>query len=482
MPHYSSVRVRFAPSPSGMMHLGNVRTALMNYLFAKKYNGDFVIRVEDTDPERNFDPHAIKIIDDLLWLNLDYNEGPIKGGPYAPYFQSERHSLYQEKLAILDAKGLAYRCFCTLEDLEKKRQRQKILKLPPRYDRTCAQLNKKEIDDLLEQKKEYIWRFKFDLEKSISINDLARGTIVFELKNFSDFPLTRKDGTFTFMFANCVDDIMMCISHVLRGEDHLTNTVGQAALYNAFDIELPFFWHLPIIGNQEGRKLSKRDFGFSLNDLRTAGFLPEAINNYLALIGGGSFDNEIMSLDELTKELNFETISSTGQIRYDVEKLRWINHKWIERLSPEELAQRCLVFLEKVYPEAQSLDEKKIISLTQAIRSDLTTLVDSVEELSFYFNPPVLEADSGTRYIDANYLPLIKELITKHSSLIETSADDFINTLKSEAKTHSIPLKYIFSFIRVALTGKPNGLSIHQLLEILSPLEILMRFKKGTIL
>ena len=201
------VRVRFAPSPTGMMHLGNVRAALINFLFAHQKSGTFVLRIEDTDAQRMFDPEAQKIIEDLHWLGLSYNEGPHVGGPYAPYYQSARTNLYQEQLAIFEAKKLIYRCFCTEQELEKTRLRQQALKLPPRYDRTCMALTPAEIEHSLAEQTPYIWRFKCDHNLSLTITDFAYGNITFDMSNFSDFAITRQDGSFTFIFANFVDDL-----------------------------------------------------------------------------------------------------------------------------------------------------------------------------------------------------------------------------------------------------------------------------------
>ncbi len=210
------VRLRFAPSPTGIMHLGNIRAALLNYLFARQKDGSFVLRIEDTDPQRNFDPGGAKIIADLQWLSLNYDEGPAIEGPYAPYLQSRRSSLYQEKLKELQEKGVIYRCFCTSEELDKRRQRQIALKQPPRYDRTCAKLSSQEIQQKLDAGIPFIWRFKIDHAKTVSFEDLARGTMKFDAANFSDFPITRQDGSPTFMFANAVDDITMNITVVMR--------------------------------------------------------------------------------------------------------------------------------------------------------------------------------------------------------------------------------------------------------------------------
>ncbi len=457
------VRLRFAPSPTGMMHLGNIRAALMNALFAKKKNGSFILRIEDTDPSRNFDPGAQKIIEDLKLLGLSYNEGPQVGGPYAPYFQSERTEHYQQALDELINKDLVYRCFCTTEELDKRRARQIALKKPPRYDRTCLALSEQEIKDKLESKTPFIWRFKLDQDKTITITDLAHGTITFDLKNFSDFPLTRSDGSFTFMFANFVDDMLMQISHVARGEDHLTNTAGQAALFEAFGKPLPTFWHLPVLCNIDGKKLSKRDFGFTLRDLITQGYLPEAILNYLAIIGGGSFKDEIMSVDECAQAIDFDNISTTGQVKFDPEKLKWMNNKWIDRLTPNELTARCLPYLTKAYPQADSMDQEQLNKILQILKTDFSTLKDAVDAVRFYFVTPQLTPEQFAHVTDKQKLSaLVSDLIDKTDD-----SDNFIVTAKQLAKEQNIKIRELFGFIRFGLMGSLQGPSINDLLEVL---------------
>ncbi len=470
------IRVRFAPSPTGMMHLGNVRAVLMNYLFARQKEGVFIIRIEDTDQQRNIDTGVAGILDDILWLGLDYDEGPIKGGHYEPYFQSERTSIYQEKLTVLQHRELAYRCFCTPEELEKKRQRQIALKQPPRYDRTCLHISAEQIKENLAAHKPFNWRFKLP-DGTIAIHDMARGIITFDMKNFSDFALTRQDGSFTFMFANFVDDMVMVISHVIRGEDHLTNTAGQAALYKAFNVNLPMFWHLPIIGNAQGQKLSKRDFGFSLQDLRAAGYLPEAICNYLAIIGGGSFEQEIMPLHELVRAMNFDNLSATGQVRYDIEKLRWMNHKWIEKLDLEDLARRCMPFLKAQFPDA-NLDEAVLASLLKSLRTDLVTLPDVVTALQFYFQAPQLSDAQLQESIPADILASLKNIMRTAAALIATEPSaQFVEHLKQEAQKEKISNKYLFWFIRLCLTGKANGPAVHELIDMLGKIESIKRIE-----
>jgi glutamyl-tRNA synthetase len=436
------------------------------------------LRIEDTDADRNFDPGAKIIIADLDWLSLFYDEGPEKGGPYAPYFQSERQEIYQNELNQLIKKGLVYRCFCTDEELEKVRDRQRALKLPPRYDRTCFRLTPEEIEQKLTQKMPFVWRFYLDHAITIQISDLARGPVTFELKNFSDFPLTRSDGSFTFMFANFVDDMLMKITHVFRGEDHLSNTACQAALYQAFHAPMPIFWHLPIICNIDGSKLSKRDFGFSLHDLKNAGFLPQAINNYLAIIGG-SYAHEIMDLQELAKIFNFETPYTSGTIKYDVEKLRWVNHQWINRLSPTELANAVLPFLTSVYPAAIKLDTTALSQMLQLIKTDLYTLKDAIEALRFYFQVPELSKASFDACISPEHQAALATMIKQHLPQIDKNQNSFLDSLRESIKTANIPTKELFWLLRLALMGEVNGPSIADLITILGQQESKKRIEKA---
>lgn len=472
------VRVRFAPSPTGMMHLGNVRAALINFLFAQQKQGAFILRIEDTDAQRMFDPEARKIIEDLQWLGLTYDEGPHVGGAYAPYYQSERTNLYQQQLDIFKEKKLIYRCFCTEEDLEKKRVRQQALKLPPRYDRTCMILPQTDIDRLLAEGVPYIWRFKCDHNLSITITDLAYGNITFDMSNFSDFAITRQDGSFTFIFANFVDDLLMEVSHIFRGADHLSNTANQAALFHALNAPLPIYWHLPILVNLEGKKLSKRDFGFSLRDLKDAGFLPEAVGNYVSIIGG-SFKDEIMPLSTIASVFNFNTIHASSHITYDVEKLKWINKNWINRYAPEQLTAQCRPFLEQAYGDkARHLDNTTMTHLLQTIKSELTTTHDAVNALEFYFTKPQMTITDIEACIPQTMYANLKAIITTHKDLLVTNETEFAPHIKLAAKTANVPLKDLFWLLRLAMIGKTNGPGIHELVTMLGGKESLNRIEK----
>ena len=282
--------------------------------------------------------------------------------------------------------------------------------MPPRYDRACLNLNAEKINENLINKIPFIWRFMLEENKIVKFYDLAHKEMTFELKHFSDIPLTRQDGSFTFMFANFVDDMSMEITHVFRGEDHLTNTAGQIALYEAFEIEIPTFWHLPIIGNKDGKKLSKRDFGFSLTDLKNAGFLPEAICNYLAIIGGGSHQKEIMNMEELSNSINFDQLSSTGMVRYDTEKLKWINHQWISHFDLNKLTNLVKHFLYNKYPQAKNLTQEELTKLISIIQKELITLDEVSKALDFYFEEPMINIEELNKYNYANYKDFLKTL------------------------------------------------------------------------
>lgn len=456
------IRTRFAPSPTGWMHLGNVRIALLNKLFAEKHDGDFILRIEDTDLSRDVDPGGAQIIKDLAWLGLTPTEGP--------YYQSKRTELYQKYLNDLIQRELVYRCFETTEELETKRQRQIARGLPPRYDRAALKLSKSEVDALLAEKRPFVWRFKLPQE-TVVIKDLSHGNVSFDLDNFSDFTLTRQDGSFTFIFANFVDDVDMHISHVIRGGDHLTNTAVQAALYKAFSVPLPLFYHTPLLCNAEGKKLSKRDFGFSLDELRQAGFLPEAICNYLGIIGA-SFKEEIMDMQTLVKHSSFEHISHASQVRYDVEKLRWINQKWIAKLLLEDLVKRLFPIMQSAYPSAfKNITLKQLSALIEPIKTELVTLNDCTKLLHFIFEAPHPSQELLQLHNRQAHAAFFKNIVSHPAA----SSTEFLELIKQKAREEKRPLKEVLALLRIALTGAPTGLGITEIGALLELHEIRKR-------
>ncbi len=474
----SSVRVRFAPSPTGTMHLGNVRTALLNYLFARQKKGSCILRIEDTDPDRNFDPNAARLQDDLSWLGFVYDEGPKNEGPYAPYFQSQRTELYQEQLEVLQKKNCLYRCFCTPQELERKRERAIALHTAPRYDRTCLKLSSYDIEERLKKGTPFIWRFQVPEGKTVIVHDLSHGEINFDSNHFSDFPLTRSDGTFTFLFANCVDDILMNITHVLRGEDHLSNTANQMLLFEAFQKKAPLFWHLPILCNVDGKKLSKRDFGFALADLRKEGFLSEAIINYLAILGA-SFAQEIMSVDELINNLNFDAIKPTRNIKYDVEKLRWVNHSWIQRYNEAALVELLKPIIFKAYPMLEKLDASVLLKLIQTVKSELVTLYDSIPALHFYCLEPHVTHDTIKEHLPVTLHEKFFAILKTHLPLL-ADHENFLATTKKDAQALGIEPKVFFTLMRIIISGSAKGPSLKDIIALLGHEKTAERIKRVT--
>ena len=457
------IRVRFAPSPTGIMHLGNVRAALLNFLFAKQKDGTFVLRIEDTDEQRNLKSAVKQILDDLAWLKLDYQEGP--------YFQSDNLSLYQEYLDKLIDTNLVYKCFCTPEALAIKKERQMSLRQAPRYDKACLKLSLEDVLENTNQNIPFVWRFKVP-KGDLAFFDLAKGEMKFELNNFADFSLTRSDGSFTFIFANCIDDINMQISHVFRGEDHLSNTVMQILLYKSFNARLPIFWHLPIICNLDGTKLSKRDFGFSLDDLRKAGFLHQAIINYLTLIGN-SFAQEILDLDQLIKLYDFSNVHSAGTVKYDVKKLEWVNQQWIQKITTLELAELLKPFIISNYPDAINFDLNWWQAVAELVKTDIVMLKDAAKLIEFIFKKPELIL---TKELDNIIIKSIKNNDDKINSLVIPELDFnvlrelIINKSLAELISKPVPAninkKYFYQLLRIIITGSTHGAQMHLLANI----------------
>jgi nondiscriminating glutamyl-tRNA synthetase len=452
----SKIRVRFAPSPTGIMHLGNVRAALLNYLFAKQKNGDFILRIEDTDNQRNLEHATQQIFKDLEWLNLNYNEGP--------YYQSKNTDKYQEKLEELINKNLVYKCFCTPDILAQKKERQIALKLAPRYDRACLKLKNEEIKAKLESKTDYIWRFKVP-EGKISFFDLAKGQMNFDLVNFADFALTRSDHSFTFIFANCVDDIDMQMSHVFRGEDHLSNTVVQILLYQAFNSPIPIFWHLPIICNLDGSKLSKRDFGFSLEELKDAGFLPQAIVNYLALIGN-SFKEEILSLDEIVKAFDFAHIQSSSTVKYDEQKLRWVNQQWIQKLDLNILVKMLKPVIEKQFANVVDNSTQWWNAVAEIVKTNIHTLNEAPEKIAYLFQKPNLKFEKIEGSVKITGLEILILPLDEYQKIRDALNHKSMTELDLIIEKHQLHKKYLYQIIRIIITGKTHGAQVNLLAKI----------------
>ncbi|MCH8088012.1 MAG: glutamate--tRNA ligase [Chloroflexi bacterium] len=340
------VRVRYAPSPTGIPHVGNIRTALFNWLFARHHGGRFIVRIEDTDQSRRMDGATEAILESLRWLELDWDEGPEVGGEFGPYFQSERLDIYHQYAEKLLGQGDAYHCYCSPARLDEMRKEQARKKQPPKYDKRCRDLSEEDARAGGDTDVPVV-RFRIPPDIRVSFNDQVRGEVSFESNVLDDFVIVKADGFPTYHLANVVDDHLMEISHVLRAEEWLSSTPRHVLLYDALDLKPPHFVHLPMILGPDRSKLSKRHGATSLLEYRDQGFLPQAMLNYLALMGWALDDRtELFSREDLVRHFTVERVGKTGAI-FDVDKLTWMNGVYIREMSSEEFIQWVLPFMEK---------------------------------------------------------------------------------------------------------------------------------------
>ncbi len=459
MPDASKVRVRIAPSPTGFAHLGTASTALYNVLFARANGGTFVLRIDDTDLERNRPEYEAVIYEALHWLELDWDEGPDKGGPHAPYRQSERTDLYKQDAARLLANGNAYRCYCTPEELEAERRQAQAEKRPYKYSRRC-------LIDPPKDRTQFTVRFKVP-GGEIKFTDMIRGEMSFDAGLIGDFILVKSDGYPTYQFASPVDDAVMKITHVIRGEEHLSNTPYQLMIVDALGYERPTAYaHMPLILAKDGAKLSKRKHPeTNLILYREQGYLPEALINYLALLGWNpGTEREIFTFDELVREFSFDRVQHGGA-RFDWEKLNWINGEYIRRLDDEELVRRLQPFL-------PNLDEGTIRRAAPALKTRMTKLADAAELLDYLWTdpaPPTLDAEAAESVRAA--AGALKDVTWEPAPIHETL---MAVVEKSGAKPNKI-----FMPIRLAVTGKKISPPIDYTLALLPKAVALSRLQRA---
>ena len=365
------IRVRIAPSPTGDPHVGTAYIGLINYLYARQRGGQFVLRIEDTDRARFVATSEQMIFDALHWLGLAWDEGPDVGGPYGPYRQSERTDIYREHVEKLLANGTAYRCFCTAEELEAARKQQMAAKLPPRYSGTCRVLSVAQIEENLAAQKSFVIRMKVPTEGSTTFTDELRGEITFDHFNVDDQVLKKSDGFPTYHRANVVDDYLMRITDVIRAEEWISSTPKHVLLYQAFGWPIPRFWHMPLLRNLDKSKISKRKNPVSLVYYRQAGFLPEAVLNFLGLMGGGmpaDINNatEKFTLPEMVEHFNVKNIRPAGPV-FDLTKLKWLNGEYIRGLAPADFygALRSTVISDEYLSQIATLIQTRIETLGQ---------------------------------------------------------------------------------------------------------------------
>ncbi len=460
-----SPRVRFAPSPTGQLHIGNARTAILNWLFAKHSGGTFILRVEDTDMERSTKASEASILQDLRWLGLHWDEGPDVGGKFGPYRQSERLAIYHQHAAQLIAKSHAYHCYCTPAELETRRESAMKAGQPPRYDGRCKHLSPNERMAKEKAGAKPVVRFIMP-ERDITFSDLAKGAITFPPDAIGDFVILRSDGVPTYNYAAVVDDHLMQITHIIRGDDHVGNTPKQIMLYEAFGWALPEFCHIPMILGPDRERLSKRHGATSVDDYAAKGYLPDALVNFLSLLSWSSASGEeILSRQRLIEEFSFNRLSSSAAI-FDVVKLNWMNSVYIRNLSPDALTQACLPYLQKsgyALPDHATL--QKMIRL---VHDSLEYLSQISEKLAFFFADEIRINDgaaigmSQTEAAEKIYWSFLRQL-DKYDML---NGDAFRQIMKTVNKETGIMGRDLWMPIRIALTGEMHGPDLAMIVEI----------------
>lgn len=450
------VRVRFAPSPTGLLHIGGARTAFINYLFSKKENGVFVLRIEDTDRERSTEKSTNAILDGLKWLNIIWDEGP--------YFQSERGEFYKKYLNILIEKGYAYPCFCTKEELEKEKEVTLRTGKTYKYSGKCKNLSREEREKKINYGVEHVYRF--NVTSGITkFNDLIKGEVIFDNEILDDFIIVRKDGTPVYNFSCVVDDIEMNITHVIRGEDHLSNTHKQILIYKALEKNIPQFGHLPLMLGKDREKLSKRHGSVSIEEFMNEGFLPEAILNYLFLIGFSLKENrEIFTIDEMIKEFSFSKISKSSPI-FDHDKLKWLNGVYIRNLTNEELYNRSKDFIPK---ELFDMDKDYVLRILNEIKSNIKVLSD-IKDLTTYFYKEPEYSEENLEIIRNNvkFLDFSNEFLKAIDNIEPFSSFLIEDCIKKILLEKNITLKEIAQPLRFILTGRFASPGLFILMELL---------------
>ncbi|MTF37625.1 glutamate--tRNA ligase [Cyanobacterium aponinum UTEX 3222] len=462
-----SVRVRIAPSPTGNLHIGTARTAVFNWLFAHRYQGSFILRVEDTDLERSKAEYTENIKSGLQWLGLNWDEGP--------FFQTERLDLYRQAIQTLLNKGLAYPCYCTPEELEAMREQQKANNQAPRYDNRHRNLTPEEIAEFEAQGRKPVIRFKIDDSQQIVWKDLIRGSVTWQGSDLGgDMVIARmpekegdRFGQPLYNLAVVVDDIDMNITHVIRGEDHIANTAKQILLYQALEGKVPEFAHTPLILNSEGKKLSKRDGVTSIDDFRKMGFVAPAIANYMTLLGWTSPDGEeIFTLDEAATKFSLERVNKAGA-KFDWDKLDWINSQYLHQMPAEDLLPLITSYWQEAgYQFNLDTDKDWLLEITALIAPSLTRLTDAVKEAQLFFNNDFSLSSEAQEFIHSVGVKEVLEQVI--DSLNEDLTIDSANVIiKQITKDLNVKKGLVMRSLRVGLTGELHGPDLLQTWSLL---------------
>lgn len=480
-----TVRVRFAPSPTGYLHVGGARTALFNWLFARHHGGTFILRIEDTDRERSTEESVQAILDGMTWLGLDWDEGPGVGGPHAPYFQTQRlESYYAYAQKLLDA-GRAYKCYCSPEELEERRKQLLAEGKAPKYDRTCCHLSEAEQRQREAEGRKPVIRFRALDQGETVLDDLIRGRITFDNSTLDDFVLVKSDGMPTYNFAAVIDDASMEITHIIRGDDHISNTPRQIQVYQALGLALPKFAHVPMILGADKTRLSKRHGATAVGQYRELGYLPETMVNYLALLGWSLNATEtVFSREDLIKHFSLERCSKNPAV-FDPKKLEWLNGVYIRQTSPEKLAELLLPALiaEGLLSEADARDPGKMEYLRQVIalqQTRLRLLTEFVPTSAYFFQDPQEFEEAAEAHLKKPYVPqalrALAERLEKLETFTQPHLEEVFTGLMAELELGTGDFIHP---VRSALTGRKVSPGIYDVVALLGRETVLRRLLAG---
>ncbi|PID16041.1 glutamate--tRNA ligase [Sporosarcina sp. P34] len=479
------VRVRYAPSPTGQLHIGGARTALFNYLFARHYDGKFIVRIEDTDTARNIESGELSQLENLTWLGIHHDESIDIGGEYGPYRQMDRLDLYKKYADEMLEKGHAYKCFCTTEELEAKRDAQKASGIAaPMYDGTCRHLTAEQVAENEAAGKTYTIRMRVPEDVTYTIDDLVRGEVTFESKDIGDWVMVKTNGIPTYNFAVVVDDHLMKISHVFRGEEHLTNTPKQLMVFDVFGWDHPRFGHMTLIVNEERKKLSKRDESIIqfITQYKDLGYLPEAMFNFFALLGWSPVgEEEIFSHDELVKQFDESRLSKSPSM-FDTNKLTWMNNQYIKKLSLEEVIELTLPHLQAagLVSENMSAEEQSWVHDLIALYHGQLSFGAEIVELSAQFFHDTLEYDEvASEILAGEQVPEVMTSLKGQLEALETfDAPSIKSAIKAVQKETGHKGKNLFMPVRVVATGQTSGPELPDAIALIGKEKIIQRIER----
>lgn len=459
-------KVRFAPSPTGPLHIGGARSALFNYLYAEHCGGEMVLRIEDTDLDRSHREYEEEIINSLQWLGLSWTEGVNIGGDNGPYRQTERLDIYRQYIQQLIDQGHAYYCFCSQEELEAERQEQYAQGLNPRYGGKCSQLDGNEVKHRLAAGESASIRFRVPHNTFYVVNDLVRDTVSFESGNSGDFIIVKSDGIPVYNFAVVIDDYLMGVTHVIRAEEHLSNTPRQLMIYDALNIPRPEFAHISLILGDDHQKMSKRHGATSLIQYREKGYLPEALFNFLALLGWSpEGEKEIMTKAEIIDSFTLDRVAKSPAV-FNIDKLNWMNQQYIKQLSAAELMNLLLPYIERS-PYAKSwaqLPVERTLVLIEAIREHLVCLSDIEEQMGVFFQPLVHDSEAWEILQQENTTLVLQYIRNELPDFSEPQ--EIKQFIKSVVKENKLKPKDVFMPLRSALSGRVHGPELPSLIYV----------------